>query len=54
MNQNDNKSGWPLDELQKGDFNYDMPHDGPTLGQYAEVIRKDIVKKEEICQIKKE
>lgn len=45
--------GWPLDELQKGEFNYDNPKKGSTLSQYAESIRNGILRKEQVCQVKK-
>lgn len=55
MDQNTkNPAGWPLDELQKGDFTYDVPADKVTLTEFAKEVRKDILQEEEKCQVKKE
>jgi len=55
MDQNTkNPAGWPLDELQKGDFIYNVPADKVTLTEFAKEVREDILQEEEKCRAKKE
>lgn len=35
-------AGWPLDELQKGDFTYNVPADKVTLTDFAKDLRKNL------------
>lgn len=43
MDQNTkNPAGWPLDELQKGDFTYNVPADKVTLTDFAKDLRKNL------------
>lgn len=45
MDQNTkNPAGWPLDELQKGDFTYNVPADKVTLTDFAKDLRKNLDK----------
>ena len=41
---NKNPIGWPLDELQKGDFIYDAPAEQTTLTDFAKNLRDDMDK----------
>jgi len=45
MDQNTkNPAGWPLDELQKGDFTYNVPPGKRTLTDFAKDLRENLDK----------
>ena len=45
MDQNTkNPAGWPLDELQKGDFTYNVPSEKRTLTDFAKDLRENLDK----------
>ena len=46
QNYKRNIKGWPMDKLQEGDFNYEVPQNDKTLGEYAKELRVDLAQKE--------